>query len=309
MPDRALVLHFDLDSPKALLRFWGCPDEQVDLEGFFEKALGRALGMLDEAGAHGTFFCVGSELETSEAARRLLGSASRRGHELGNHTYSHPYGLTLLPAEQRRWEIRQCSRVIRELTGTAPIGFRAPGYDMDTAVLNSLEQEGFAYDSSAFWSIFNPLFRVYHRLFSASRTYNGLVQGSRRVPQRPYYPSPDNWIESGPERALLELPLPRVGPAGLPFYNNFLLSMGRTASRYLVSRARQQHLVYLFHLIEFVDSSDGLPSELRRHPNVQTGVTDKIRLMKETLSILARRYEFQRTKDFVAGIRKRGVAS
>jgi hypothetical protein len=94
----------------------------------------------------------------------------------------------------------------------------------------------------------------------------------------------------------------------LPFYNNFLLSLGAPASRYLVSCARQRHLVYLFHLIEFVDLSDGLPSELRRHPNVRTKVTDKIRLMKETLSLLARRYEIQQTRDFVTAIRKGGVA-
>ncbi len=35
VPDRALVLHVDLDSPASLLRFWGCDDRPVDLDGFF----------------------------------------------------------------------------------------------------------------------------------------------------------------------------------------------------------------------------------------------------------------------------------
>jgi peptidoglycan/xylan/chitin deacetylase (PgdA/CDA1 family) len=306
--DQALVIHFDLDSPNTLLRFWGCEQPAVDLDAFFTIALGRALEFLDDVGASATFFCVGGELERSDPARRLLREACRRGHELANHTYSHPYGFTQLSEDRQQWEIRECSRVIGEIAGAPPSGFRAPGYDANTAVVNLLEAEGFSYDSSAFWSLFNPLFRVYHRFFSASRTYNGLVQSSRHIPQAPYYPSRGNWTERGPERALLELPLPRVGPGGLPFYNNFLLTVGAAASRYLVSCARQQHLVYLFHLIEFVDLSDGLPSELRRHPNVQTSVNTKIRLMKETLSLLAGRYEIQPTRDVVSRIRKDGVA-
>jgi hypothetical protein len=108
-------------------------------------------------------------------------------------------------------------------------------------------------------------------------------------------------------RRILELPLPRVSPLGLPFYNNFLLSVGETGSRYLVASANQPYLVYLFHLIEFVDMSDGMPSELRRHPNIHITVSDKIRRMKRTLSLLARRYEIRRTADFVAAIRAGSV--
>lgn len=309
MLDRALAIHFDLDSPKTLLRFWGCEEVAVDLERFFEKALGRALEMLDECGARATFFCVGSELEGSDTARRLLRDAHSKGHELGNHTYSHPYGLTTLSEDERKREIRECSRVIRDITGDPPRGFRAPGYDVDTDLINFLEEEGFAYDSSAFWSVFNPLFRFYHRCLSVTRTYNGLVQSSRNIPRRPYCPSRDNWITPGAARQIVEIPLPRVGPLGLPFYNNFLLSVGPAFSRYLVSCARQQHLVYLFHLIEFVDLSDEVPWELRRHPNIQIKAKDKVRFMSETLSLLSRRYEIKGTSDFIANVRKSGVGN
>jgi peptidoglycan/xylan/chitin deacetylase (PgdA/CDA1 family) len=303
VPDRALVLHFDLDSPAALLRFWGGNSEAVDLEDFFQKALGRALEFLDAAGTPATFFCVGRELEGSPTARRLLGDAHRRGHELGNHTYSHPYGLTLLSESDQEAEVRECTRVIRDVTGHAPIGFRAPGYDLNTRLMNLLEAEGFLYDSSVFWSILNPLFRLYHRCWSTGDTHNGLVQHSRLAPRRPYFPSRENWIDAGPPRAILELPLPRVGACGWPFYNNFLLSVGPGWARRLVAQARQRHLVYLFHLIEFVDLSDGLPDAIRRHPNVQVSVRDKIQRMNAIVSQLRQRYEVQRTTDFVAGIR------
>ncbi len=270
---------------------------------FFEKALGRALEFLDEAGAPATLFCVGRELEGSASARRLLRDAHGRGHELGNHTFSHPYGLTLLNERDQQTEIRECSRVIRDVTGQLPTGFRAPGYDLNTSLMNFLESEGFDYDSSAFWSVLNPLFRIYHRCFSRGGTHNGLVQSSRRAPRRPYYPSSENWVEAGPPRRILELPLPRVGAMGWPLYNNFLLSAGPTWTQHLIARASDWYLVYRFHLIEFVDLSEGLPGALRRHPNVHLSVKEKIGRMKATLSQLAQRYDVQRTTDFVAAIR------
>lgn len=52
----------------------------------------KILDLLKEYGAHATFFVVG---ERAARLPRLLERMVAEGHEIGNHTYSHTYGLCM----------------------------------------------------------------------------------------------------------------------------------------------------------------------------------------------------------------------
>jgi peptidoglycan/xylan/chitin deacetylase (PgdA/CDA1 family) len=84
----------------------------------------RILDLLDEFRAKATFFVIG------ERARRYpheLRRIAARGHEVANHSNSHPEGWfwALPPAIVAR-EIDAGSKVIADITGSAPPYFRAP---------------------------------------------------------------------------------------------------------------------------------------------------------------------------------------
>lgn len=85
-----------------------------------------ATALLDEvqrAGARITVLAVGSWLEANPAmARRILDG----GHELGNHTLTHP-ALRRLDATACYAEIAGCARVLQRLTGTPGRWFRPSG--------------------------------------------------------------------------------------------------------------------------------------------------------------------------------------
>lgn len=85
-----------------------------------------AIALLDEAQrarARVTVLVVGSWLEAYPAmARRILDS----GHELGNHTLTHP-SLRRLGAAACYAEIAGCARVLQQLTGTPGRWFRPSG--------------------------------------------------------------------------------------------------------------------------------------------------------------------------------------
>ena len=84
----------------------------------------RILEVLREFGARATFFCIGRRV----AARPGLASAViEAGHDVQNHTFSHP-AFTFWSALPRRarTEIRRGSQAIREATGKQPCLFRAP---------------------------------------------------------------------------------------------------------------------------------------------------------------------------------------
>lgn len=81
------------------------------------------LDALDAHGAKATFFLVGTR-----AARRpeLVREILQRGHQIGNHSHSHParWFWALGPSRMRR-EIADTQRVLTEIAGTPPRWFRA----------------------------------------------------------------------------------------------------------------------------------------------------------------------------------------
>ncbi len=93
-----------------------------------------------EHGGKATFFVVGRELERyPEVAKALCAD----GHELGNHTYSHPH-LPTLDEARRREELERTDALIAAITGEKPVSFRAPYLDRDEALDALIREYGFA---------------------------------------------------------------------------------------------------------------------------------------------------------------------
>ncbi|HEX5043346.1 MAG TPA: polysaccharide deacetylase family protein [Candidatus Polarisedimenticolaceae bacterium] len=83
----------------------------------------RVLDLLDGARARATFFVVG---ERAASHRPLLEEIVRRGHRLGNHTWSHPAGFFFLPPRALRAQIARTQDLLAEAAGEPPLWFRAP---------------------------------------------------------------------------------------------------------------------------------------------------------------------------------------
>lgn len=98
------------------------------------------LDLLDQHGAKATFFVIG---EKAAQYPELIREIHRRGHQLGNHSWSHPRWSfwSLGPVATCR-EIRKCQRVIKEITGEAPVVFRAPVGHSNFFVHPVLKREG-----------------------------------------------------------------------------------------------------------------------------------------------------------------------
>ena len=80
------------------------------------------LEILRKAGVRATFFLSGQNVERfPEHARRI----AEEGHEIGNHTHSHPYFLWKTPGKIA-WEIDRAQEVIVSRTGHRPRLFRPP---------------------------------------------------------------------------------------------------------------------------------------------------------------------------------------
>lgn len=98
------------------------------------------LDLLDQHGQKAVFFVIGEKVRRfPDLAREIL----RRGHELGNHTMTHPVGIFWGAGSIRtRREIVGCSRAIEEVTGAKPRWFRAPAGHRNWFTHPVLQEEG-----------------------------------------------------------------------------------------------------------------------------------------------------------------------
>lgn len=76
------------------------------------------LETLDKYGFKATFFCRGDNAEKNQD---LLEDIRRRGHILGNHTYSHIHGFTT-PSEMYIDDVEKANSILRTLLFRPPWG-------------------------------------------------------------------------------------------------------------------------------------------------------------------------------------------
>src|SRR5260221_464158 len=81
------------------------------------------LGLLEQAGARATFFCVG---QRAEAHPQVMAAIRARGHGVGNHSYSHPNSFALRGPRGLSREILRAQEAIERVGGGRPRLFRAP---------------------------------------------------------------------------------------------------------------------------------------------------------------------------------------
>ncbi len=82
----------------------------------------RLLDLLKERHIHATFFLVGKNAAAfPEVVRRIV----EEGHEVGNHSWSHPL-LTQLGPESVESQLRRTHDAIVKACGTAPLLYRPP---------------------------------------------------------------------------------------------------------------------------------------------------------------------------------------
>ncbi|MDZ4834362.1 MAG: polysaccharide deacetylase family protein [Candidatus Melainabacteria bacterium] len=91
-------------------------------DGPFPETTPRLLEMLDEHNVKATFFFTGRNVEKYPELAKLT---KDRGHQIGNHTYSHLAPL-FIPKALFEKEVDAASLVIKNATGEAPTVFRPP---------------------------------------------------------------------------------------------------------------------------------------------------------------------------------------
>lgn len=260
-------LSLDLDNQWSYMKTHG-DQGWADYPSYLGILLPRVLDFFSARDLRLTFFVVGQDasLDKNHEFLGLIGSA---GHEVGNHSFHHEPWLHRYPPAQVCDELRRAHDVIEAVTGRRPVGFRGPGFSVNTSVLRAVQELGYAFDASTFPTYIGPLARAYYfmtaRLSTRDREDRNELFGTVGDGLRPV--GPYLWELGSAD--LLEIPVTTMPGIKVPFHLSYVLYLSSfspaAALAYFRAALRVCRLAavepsLLLHPLDFLgsDEVDGL---------------------------------------------------
>lgn len=281
---RLICVSVDIDPVALYLALYG---ETTGDEGTaaltaqtYATGVERFLDLFDELGVKATFFAVGQDLEVPGAAE-VLRRAAAAGHELANHTWSHPYDLIHRDRGGIREEITRGHQAIARIAAPRPCGFRAPGYNTNPAVLGFLQELGYRYDASPLPSW--PYLAVKYAVMAGVRlrgARSASIVGDPRMGLGRTAP----WREGD----LVRFPCAVTRWTRLPVIGTSLVALPPLLRRHLARDAARRDFVSLeCHAVDLMDvAGDQLPEALRRQTDLAIPWEEKRARLKDALRVL-----------------------
>ena len=142
----AVLLSFDVDNETIALRF-GEPTVGALSQGEYGARVGleRVVNLLDRNQIPASFFIPAVSLQLNPGMADVIKRSGR--HEFAVHGWIHELNSGLQGDVERRLLV-QAVDTLTKLTGTRPVGYRAPSWNFSPNTLSILRELGFMYESS-----------------------------------------------------------------------------------------------------------------------------------------------------------------
>ena len=137
-------LSFDFDGPSLWMMRKMATAAPISRGEFGAVAVPRILRLLAERSLPATFFIPGHTIETYPDVCRMVVDA---GCEVGLHGYAHEMNALQSEPDERSAMARSIE-LVDELTGSYPVGYRAPAGDLTNQTIELLIENGILYDTS-----------------------------------------------------------------------------------------------------------------------------------------------------------------
>jgi peptidoglycan-N-acetylglucosamine deacetylase len=149
----AVCVTFDFDTIALWLGSFDTFDQQGLSRGEYGARVGaeRVLELLARYDVPTSWFVPGLTAESWPGVTRAVAEA---GHEIGHHGYGHESPPT---ASDREEEIlRRGVEALERVTGTRPVGYRAPSWTITDRTIELLLEHGFLYGANGMADDFRP---------------------------------------------------------------------------------------------------------------------------------------------------------
>ncbi|HEX9564260.1 MAG TPA: polysaccharide deacetylase [Gemmatimonadaceae bacterium] len=142
----AVALSFDVDNETIPLRFGEPTIGALSQAQYGARAgLPRIVKLLDRYGIPASFFIPAVSLMLSPDMADTIKVSGR--HEFAVHGWIHEMN-TQVPPDVERDLVRRALEYLTQVTGTRPVGYRAPSWNFSPVTLDIIRELGFTYESS-----------------------------------------------------------------------------------------------------------------------------------------------------------------
>jgi peptidoglycan/xylan/chitin deacetylase (PgdA/CDA1 family) len=269
----------------------GAPDPLA-----YTLALPRLIEVFDRVGVRATFFVVGRD---AQANAKPIAQVAAAGHEIGSHTFSHPFAFAQLSPAAKRDELIASRNVLESASGASVVGFRAPNFDLDERGIVSLIEAGFRYDASSYPT---PMLLPARVLMAVK---GGDIPRTLRLRCWPFSfdREPHRWVYG--HHSLIEFPLSVSRGLRLPFYHTARYYLPESRFQTILDELADEGvpLSYPLHAVDALGlSEDRVDPRLKPHPGMARPLAGKLRLLEVSLKSIAARYEVATFGERVAAL-------
>ena len=143
----AVLLSFDVDNDTARIGRDENPSIGAMSQGEYGARVGlrRVVDLMDRHQIPASFFIPAVSLILRPDMVDIIQESGR--HEFGVHGWIHELN-TALDAETERELVSRATNYLEDVTGTRPVGYRAPSWNFSPNTLSIIRGLGFLYDSS-----------------------------------------------------------------------------------------------------------------------------------------------------------------
>lgn len=251
-----LIIQIDCDSETVIKKHYNL---LKDINYSYYSSLGCFLSKFEEYRLRSTLFVVGQDVNCYNKA--YLRWAVENGHELANHSFTHPVSFSDMTTDEIKIEIRKTNDIIFNELGCVCRGFRAPNFDINFSIFSILENEGLQYDCSILETPYNSVLKLikkhdanvgYYLPSKDSKGIDLLIQGMNNI-------------------NVVEIPISTFPYLKFPCHFSYLLALNRHIAQRIIDLLIDWHvrtntpLVYLFHLADIVDNEHLYGTELKMY--------------------------------------------
>jgi peptidoglycan-N-acetylglucosamine deacetylase len=288
-------ISIDIDGLDCYERIYGLPSLSQEKGRMVKTVVPIWLDYLEKRDLKGTFFLIGKDIINHSA---LVKSIVAAGHEIGNHSWSHPYSLPYFSQSQIKDQLEKCDTILRSME-VNPVGFRTPGYHLSSNIIKQLKELNYKYSSSMLgsWSYWSAKAIVKkgislwgsNKSASSSHPITDLLS-----PPNPYYPSLEKpWQSTNlkDENSILEIPISTgPSPLNIPATGNFLFLL---KNPHLFYSSKKSPFILNLHGIDLWPDDAPIETSLRkreRHLNIP--LNDRIKLIDNLINHAEQRGSF-----------------
>ncbi len=285
---RFACIALDYEDTRHLYRTLNLPAPPVG-EVMFGPVADRFLDILARHGVQATLFVVGEDILTDKNSRSLRRFVDS-GHEVANHTMTHPFGMREMAYADKVREIEDAQKLLEDATGQPVVGYKAPAHDIDADVIDILEERGFHYDASVYPSFFNPLLNVCYRVVGGGRPLGLGDWQCALAPNRPYRLGRPYWRMG--TRPMVEFPITQIPGVKFPVYATVMFTAGIRAFQAQFAAVRHmKFLTYVFHSFDLLgENDDGFAPTLKRYPALRIPLAERLNMVDQVVKTIASRF-------------------